>query len=318
MSKAKAAFFWASSCGGCEISVLELGMKLVDISKSVDIVFWPVALDFKYSDIESMPNRSIDICFFNGAIQTSENEHMAKLLRDKSKILVSFGACAYGGGIPALANTTNRDHIFARVFKETPTTDNPQGTIPQAKMEVKEGTLTIPDFYNTVRTLDQTVEVDYYVPGCPPVGEQVRSVMENVVAGTLPTKGSVIGASDKSLCDECKRVRGDRKITKIVRTYALVPDTEKCLLDQGVVCMGPATRGGCGAQCLSSNQPCRGCYGPVEGVLDQGAKMLSALSSNFDADNEEDAARIAEGVADPIGTFYRYSLARSLLRRAKT
>jgi len=313
----KAAFYWASSCGGCEIAILELGKSLVDISKNLDIVFWPVALDFKYSDVESLPNKSIDICFFNGAIQTSENEHMAKLLREKSKVLVAFGACANGGGIPALANTTNRQGILARVYKETPTTDNPNGLIPQAKVQVKEGELTIPDFYDTVRTLDQTVEVDYYLPGCPPVGEQVTAVMNGIVGGRLPQKGSVIGASNKSLCEECKRIKGDRKIKKIVRTYEVVPDAENCLLDQGIICMGPATRGGCGAQCISANMPCRGCYGAVPGVLDQGAKMLSALSSNFDADSEEDAARIAEGVVDPIGTFYRYTLARSLLRRAK-
>jgi len=317
MSNPKAAIYWASSCGGCEIAMLELGMNLIDISKKVDIVFWPAALDFKYSDVEAMPDKSIDVSFFNGAIQTSENEHMAKLLREKSKILIAFGACAYGGGIPALANTTGREQIFTRVYKETPTTDNPDGIIPQAKSQVKEGELTIPEFYNTVRTLNQTVDVDYYVPGCPPVGEQVLAVMNTVVSGKLPPKGSVIGASDKSLCDECKRVKGERKIKKIMRTYQVLPDTEKCLLDQGVICMGPATRGGCGAQCLDANMPCRGCYGPVPGVLDQGAKMLSALASNFDSENEEEIQKIAEGVVDPIGTFYRYGLARSLLRRAK-
>ena len=317
MANPKAAFYWAASCGGCEIAVLELGKGLVDVSKEVDIIFWPVALDFKYSDVESMPDKSIDVCFFNGAIQTSENEHMAKLLREKSKTLIAFGACANSGGIPALANTTSREQIFARVYKETPTTDNPNGIIPETKVQMKEGVLTIPEFYNTVRTLDQTVDVDYSVPGCPPVGEQVAAVMSSVVDGKLPPKGAVIGASDKSLCDECKRVKGDRKITKIVRIYEIVPDTVKCLLDQGIICMGPATRGGCGAQCLSANMPCRGCYGAVPGVLDQGAKMLSALSSNFDADTEEDATRIADGVVDPIGTFYRYTLARSLLRRSK-
>ncbi|MGD0550141.1 MAG: oxidoreductase, partial [Candidatus Bathyarchaeia archaeon] len=272
MANPKAAFYWAASCGGCEIAVLELGKGLVDVSKKVDIVFWPVALDFKYSDVESMPDKSIDFCFFNGAIQTSENEHMAKLLREKSKILIAFGACANGGGIPALANTTSREEIFKRVYKETPTTDNPNGVFPQTKVQVKEGVLSLPEFYNTVRTLDQTVDVDYSVPGCPPVGEQVTAVMNDIVTGKLPPKGSVIGASDKSLCDECKRVKGDRKIKKIVRTYEIVPDTEKCLLDQGVICMGPATRGGCGAQCISANMPCRGCYGAVPGVLDQGAK----------------------------------------------
>lgn len=315
--KPKVAFNWASSCGGCEIAIFELGTKLVDVANKIDIVFWPAVFDYKYSDLEAMPDKSIDVAFFNGAIQNSENEHMAKLLRAKSKTLVAFGACAYCGGIPALANTTNRDRIFASSYMETPTTDNPEKVFPQTNVQVAEGELTIPEFYNTVKTLDQTVDVDYSVPGCPPVGEQVSKVINQFIEGALPPKGAVLGASDKSLCYECKRVKTDRKITKLVRTYQTIPDTEKCLLEQGIICMGPATRGGCGSVCLDANMPCRGCYGPLPNVIDQGAKMLSALSSVFDAESEEDIQKLADSVVDPIGTFYRFGLARSLMRRTK-
>jgi F420-non-reducing hydrogenase small subunit len=317
MTKPKVAFNWASSCGGCDIAIFELGTKLVDVANKIDIVFWPAVFDYKYSDLEAMPDKSIDVAFFNGAIQNSENEHVAKLLRAKSKMLVAFGACAYCGGIPALANTTNRDQIFASSYLETPTTDNVEKVLPQTKVQVEEGELTIPEFYNTVKTLDQTVDVDYYVPGCPPVGEQVSKVINQFVEGGLPPKGAVLGASEKSLCHECKRVKTDRKITKIVRTYQTIQDPEKCLLEQGIICMGPATRGGCGSICLDANMPCRGCYGPLPNVIDQGGKMLSALSSVFDADTEEDIQKLADSVVDPIGTFYRFSLARSLMRRTK-
>jgi len=315
--KPKIAFNWASSCGGCEIAILELGTKLVELSNQVDIVFWPAALDFKYSDLEAMADKEIAVTFFNGAIQNSENEETAKLLRAKSKIMVAFGACSTGGGIPALANTKNKEQIMKRAYKETPTTDNPDSVYPQTKFQVKEGVLTIPELYNTVKTLDQTVDVDYYVPGCPPVGEQVSKVIDTFVAGNLPPKGSVMGASDKSLCHDCKRTKGNRKIGKILRTYETIPDPEKCLLEQGVICMGPATRGGCGNICLDANQPCRGCYGPLPNSLDQGANMLSALASIFEAENEEDITKLAELVPDPIGTFYRFGLARSLMRRTK-
>ena len=317
MTKPKFAFNWASSCGGCEIAIFELGTKLVDIANKIDIVFWPAVFDYKYSDLEAMPDKSIDVAFFNGAIQNSENEHVAKLLRAKSKMLVAFGACAYCGGIPALANTTNRDQIFASSYLETATTDNTEKVFPQSNVQVAEGELTIPEFYNTVKTLDQTVDVDYYVPGCPPVGEQVSKVINQFVEGGLPSRGAVLGASEKSLCHECKRVKTDRKITKIVRTYQTIQDPEKCLLEQGIICMGPATRGGCGSICLDANMPCRGCYGPLPNVIDQGGKMLSALSSVFDADTEEDIQKLADSVVDPIGTFYRFSLARSLMRRTR-
>ncbi len=317
MTKPKIAFNWASSCGGCEIAIFELGVKLVDLAKKVDIVFWPAVLDYKYSDLEAIPDLGIDVTFMNGAIQNSENEHLANVLRKKSKLLVAFGTCAYLGGIPALANTTNRDEIFASSYKETPTTNNPEKIFPQTKMQAREGELTIPEFYNTVKTLDQVVDVDYYVPGCPPVGDQVSKVISQFVEGVLPLKGSVLGASDKSLCHECKRIRTDRKIAKIVRTYETIPDPQKCLLEQGIICMGPATRGGCGSICLDANMPCRGCYGPLPKAIDQGGKMLSALSSIFDAQSEEDIQRLADSVVDPIGTFYRFGLARSLMRRTK-
>ena len=315
--KSKIAFNWASSCGGCEIAVFELGTKLVDVANKADIVFWPAVMDYKYSDLEAMPDKSIDVAFVNGAIQNTENEHMAKVLRAKSKLLVAFGACAYMGGIPALANTTTRDGIFANSYVETPTTDNPEKTFPQIKVQTNEGDLTIPEFYNTVKTLDQVVDVDYYVPGCPPVGEQVSKVIDQFLGGHLPPKGAVLGASEKSLCHECKRIRAERKITKIVRTYQINPDPEKCLLEQGIICMGPATRGGCGSICLDANMPCRGCYGPLPKVIDQGGKMLSALASIFDTEDEDEIQQLADSVVDPIGTFYRFGLARSLMRRTK-
>jgi F420-non-reducing hydrogenase small subunit len=317
LTKLKLAFNWASSCGGCEVAIFELGTKLVELTDKAEIVFWPAIMDYKYQDLEAMPNGSVDVAFMNGAIQNSENEHMAKLLRSKSKLLVAFGACAYTGGIPALANTTDRDGVFTNSYKETPTTTNPEKTFPQTRVQAKEGELTIPEFYNTVKTLDQVVDVDYYVPGCPPVGEQLTKVITQFVDGPLPPKGAVLGASDRSLCYECKRVRNERKIGKIVRTYQIIPDSQKCMLEQGIICMGPATRGGCGSVCLDANMPCRGCYGPLPKAIDQGGKMLSALSSIFDAEDEEQIQKISEGILDPIGTFYRFSLARSSMRRTK-
>jgi len=111
-NKGKLALYWAASCGGCEIAVLAVNEKILDIANAFDIVFWPVAIDAKVKDVEAMPDKSIDVCLFNGAIRTSEQEFMARLMRQKSKVLVAFGACATDGGIPALANVTNREEIF--------------------------------------------------------------------------------------------------------------------------------------------------------------------------------------------------------------
>jgi F420-non-reducing hydrogenase small subunit len=315
--KLNLGLYWAASCGGCEIAIVELREKILDLDAAANILFWPVAVDVKYKDVEAMPDGHIDVCLFNGAIRTSENEHMAHLLRKKAKVLVAFGSCAHEGCIPGLANLFDRQSIFERVYLETPSTDNPQGHLPHTTFQMPEGEVEIPYFYNTVKTLNQVEDVDYYVPGCPPQAPQIWAVVEAILGGNLPPKGSVVGANEKTVCDECKHVREERRIRKFYRPHEIIPDSTKCLFDQGIICAGPATRGGCGALCTKVDMPCRGCYGPPPGVIDQGAALLSAAASVVDADTEEEAARIVGEIVDPIGTFYRFGLPGSLLHRAK-
>jgi len=306
--KLKIAFYWAASCGGCEIAVLDVNEKILDVVAAADIVFWPVAIDTKYKDVEAMPDKSIDACFFNGAIRTSENEKMAKLLRKKSKILVAFGSCACDGCVTGLANLWDRETVFERAYLETPSTVNPESVTPKTSVKVKEGELKLPEFYDTVKTLPQTVDVDYTISGCPPPIPCIISMFTAFISGNLPPKGSSF-LPNKSVCDECPREKKNREISEIKRIYEIDDDGKTCFWDQGVICMGPATRAGCDAQCPKVNMPCTGCGGPGPRVIDQGAAAISALASI--ATNPE----VVKQVVDPIGTFYKYSLANSILRR---
>jgi len=316
MAKPKIALYWAASCGGCDVAVLDTNEKLLDIASIADIVFWPIALDFKYHHLEAVGDGTIELCLFNGAIRSSEQEKIARLLRAKSKVMVAFGACACFGGIPALANFTNRDEIFERAYLEAPSNDNASGTLPQTLTKVNEGELELPEFFDTVSNLDQVVAVEYFMPGCPPPVDLILKVVDAFATGQLPPAGSVI-ASDKTLCDECDRTKEEKKITRIYRPHEIIPDPKRCLLEQGIICCGPATRGGCGQRCIKANMPCRGCFGPPTGVIDQGAKMLSALTSTYEASEEEEIARLLTELVDPAGTFYRFSMAKSLLRRKR-
>jgi len=306
--KLKIAFYWAASCGGCEVAVLDVNEKILDVVAAADIVFWPVAIDVKYKDVEAMPDKSIDACFFNGAIRTEENEKMAKLLRKKSKILVAFGSCANDGCVVSLANLWDRKTVFERAYLETPSTENANGVVPQTRVKVDEGELELPEFYDTVKTLAQTVEVDYTISGCPPPIPAILSMFNAIISGNLPPKGSSF-LPEKSICDECPREKKHTQITEIKRIYEIEDDGKTCFLDQGVICMGPATRSGCGAQCPNVNIPCTGCGGPGPRVNDQGAAAISALASLAASPD------VVKQVVDPIGTFYKYSLANSILRR---
>jgi len=304
--------------------VVDLNENLLRVADAVDVVLWPVALDFKKKDIEALSDGEIAATFINGAVRLEEQEEMVKLLREKSGLIVAFGACAHLGGIPGLGNFWTRDAIFQRVYQEVPTVENPRGTIPRETTSVDGGELTLPEFYDTVKTLDQTIPVDYYLPGCPPPPDLVMNAVSAILKGELPEKGAVL-APDKAQCDTCPRAETKPEklsIKQIKRPYEIKIDPEKCFLEQGLICLGPATRSGCGETCIRANMPCRGCFGPVDGVIDQGAKGLSMLASLLGVEGEgemteEEVKKLLAGVVDPAGTFYRFSLPASFLRRKK-
>ena len=318
-TKPKFAMYWAASCGGCEIAVLNTHETILDVDANFDVVFWPVAMDAKYRDVEAMEDKSILLTLWNGGIRTEENEHLAHLLRRKSQILVAFGSCATEGCIPGLANLSGIDEIFATAY-HTVSTVNPDNIHPQTVFRVPEGELTIPALKPILKTLAQVVDVDYYMPGCPPESHQIAAVINLVIQvlqgkAQLPPKGSVIGAGNSTVCDECKRKRDVKHISAFRRIQEVAPlDRELCILEQGVPCNGPATRSGCNARCPSVGAQCIGCYGPAEGVLDYGARLITAFASVVDATEPAEIERILDGIPDPTGQFYRFNLADSLLR----
>jgi F420-non-reducing hydrogenase small subunit len=315
--------YWASSCGGCEIAIVNLHERLLTVAENFDFVFCPCLLDGKKRDIEEMGDGSIAITLFNGAVRTAENLEMAHLLRRKSRVLVGFGSCAMEGGIPALSNLHSRADHLQTIYLDNPSLDNPSGVTPQTRVSLPEGELELPAFFDRVGTLAETVGVDYFVPGCPPESHRIWEVLEGIIGGRpFPPKGSVLGSGASTVCDACTRPKGNKAIERFYRTYEIVPEPEKCLLEQGILCIGSATRDGCGALCPRVNMPCMGCYGPAEGILDQGAKMLAALGSVVDIGSykglsEQQIAERADGVFDSIpdqaGAFYKFSLAGSIL-----
>lgn len=315
-AKPKFAMYWAAGCGGCEISVLDIQEALLDVADFFEIVFWPVAIDVKYRDVEAFEDGYIDLCLFDGGIRSDENKHMAHLLRAKSKLLVAFGSCAHEGCIPGLANQYGPQALIDYAYSQSPSTDNPANCRPQPRYEAPEGDIEIPRLLDVLMPLDAVVSVDYYIPGCPPQAPRILEVMTAIMRGEeLPPRGSVIGAGTKTVCDECPRDRKEKRIREFKRPATAQPDPDECLLDQGFVCLGPATRSGCDALCVKANVPCRGCYGAPPNVEDQGAKMLSAVSSVIDSSDPDEIERIVGSLDDPLGTFYRFSLAKSSLRR---
>lgn len=321
------AIYWASSCGGCEVTVLNIADRLLTLSRTFQLVFCPCLADFKREDVEGYPDGSIDLCLFNGGIRSTENEAMARLLRRKSRFLVAFGSCAHEGCVPGLSNLGTAAGALREIYGGS---EDSAGTLPRAASSVPEGELALPALCDTLRTLDQVVPVDYFIPGCPPEPPRVWEALELFIEfflgrRALPEPGTVLGAGSAAVCEECPRTKPSRRVARFYRRHEVTPDATTCLLDQGLLCMGVATRQGCGALCPRVNMGCEGCYGAPEGVEDVGARMVALVAAMTeagalpagDARLREEVAAAMDAIPDPAGTFYRFSLAHSLLRRAR-
>lgn len=324
-NKIKIAINWAGACGGCDVAILDLEDKVFDITSIADIVYWPVAMDFKRKDLFDYDDKSIDITLFNGMIRTSEHKEDAQLLRKKSKVMIAFGSCACFGGIPGMANFTDKKGVFDCSYKDTASSLNPDNIFPEINVKKEFGTLTLPSFQDYVNTLDQVVDVDYFVPGCPPTSDiilkAVTIIAEYADTGDLPEKGTII-AGKKALCSECRRNNSmtSKVIEKIVRPHEKMIDPDICFLEQGIICMGPFTRSGCGSTCIDANMPCRGCFGPAENQYDQGTEAMSTFGSAVTTGQDDyivrgEMLRPVNSIKDPLGTFYRFSLPNAIINK---
>ena len=326
VKRPKIAVNWAASCGGCDVSLLDIEEPLLELAGMADIVYWPVAMDFKKEDFLALREGSVDFGLFNGAVRTSDHLELAHAFRARCKVLVAYGSCACFGGIPGLANLHDRNSIFDTAYQGTTSTENPDAIRPQTEYSLNGATLTLPAFFDTVQSLPQAIKTDVLLPGCPPPNERilelVNVVRRYVESGELPSQGTII-AEDKALCDSCPRneSRVKRRMAAVQRPHEISADPRECFLNQGILCMGIATRGGCGHSCIRANMPCRGCFGPTADMLDPGAEALSAVGSIAGEANENDVAayemkKAVRSIQDPVGTFYRFTLPSAFLNRA--
>nr|MDO8097857.1 F420-nonreducing hydrogenase [Candidatus Njordarchaeota archaeon] len=298
MAQAKSVIFvQLSSCWGCHQSLVDLYEKLVDVLPALDIKFWPAVLDFKEKDLESLLDKSVDAGFVEGVCRTDHDIHLLKLARNKVKLLVSYGTCSSYGGVYSLANLSTRDELMRRKYREA-----------ESLVRAETPGNGLPHIASSISKNDQFVVFDLYLVGCPPTTNNIADVVTALI------QGKPITPYLKTVCDECERNKEEKKdVKRYLRRFDGKADTVKCLLNQGYLCLGPGTRAGCKAQCpTNANLPCDGCYGPPDGVLDQGAKLLSAIASIADMPPEE----LDKEIIDPLGQFYRFTFAHGLINKA--
>lgn len=321
-AKPKLAMYWGASCGGCEVSLVNTHEALLEIDQYFDFIFCPCLLDGKKADLEALDDGAILLTLLNGALRTEENLEMARLLRRKSRLVVAFGSCAASGGIPALGNHHGTAQLLTTVFSDAPGLDE---CVPEPA--AAELPAPLPAMLPRVYALHEKITVDATLPGCPPEPEQIVAVMRQLMAtGGVADGQALLGCGSRSLCDECSREKRGILAPRMVRSFEIIPEHGWCLLEQGIACVGSATRGGCGALCPAANMPCSGCYGVLDETSDPGAAALTALAAALQPVKTVGISEAVMGaevcanlaaVADPLGTLYRYNLAESVLADRK-
>jgi F420-non-reducing hydrogenase small subunit len=274
----KVAQEWFAICGGCEVTILDLGESLLELLPELEFVHMPVIMDHKIygqtGELSQVEIPEADVGILSGSIRNEENKELAEKMRESVNFLISMGSCACFGGIPALANQYDVEDIYQRVYKSNGT------TVPGETPSVG-----LPPLTDRVYSVDEVVKVDLELPGCPTTPSMFAAAVMHLL------KGTPFELDQKSVCDQCPTIREKKAVSELKRPLESVEgvgeplNTVRCFMEQGFLCQGPATRAGCGGmeggvpRCINAYMPCRGCFGPIQKDANPMVDMMGALST---------------------------------------
>ncbi len=286
-----------SSCWGCYQSLVDIHLRLADVLPALEIKYWQAVADFKLHHLEGYEDKSIVVGLYEGMARTEEDIHLLKVLRDKCQVLIAFGSCSCFGGIPGLANQYDIEECYDVKFRSNKTVEG--GEVPSENL---------PGIAPVVKPNSDYVDFDIFLPGCPPTSDLIFTAVSALLAG------KPIELPPHTVCHYCNREKKETPVEKILRPYEGIADPERCLLEQGYICVGSSTWGLCEGQCVNKGATCRGCFGPPPPITqDHGAASISMLGSYAPLEPQE----IAEQVKDPLGTFWRVDYPSSHLGRMR-
>ena len=305
----KIAEEWLANCGGCEVTILDIGEPLLDLLPKLDFVHFPVLTDHKYfgqtgeKDTLEIPEAEVGI--ISGGIRNEEHKELTIEMRNKCKTLIALGSCACFGGIPALANQFQLQELYDKVYRDSVTTDS--ADTPDQD---------IPPLLDKVYALDEVVKIDVYIPGCPTAPKIIAQALTSLL------EGKSFDLPERSVCDDCPVKREKKALVSIKRPLESILDLEeeelvdsRCFMEKGYLCLGPVTKTGCYMtsgeeephvpRCIKGLMPCRGCFGPIRMDANPMVDMMGAISS---------IGLNAREIPDRAATFNRYVGAQGRLR----
>lgn len=171
MDKIKFATVWLAGCSGCHMSFLDLDEWLIELAENVDVVYSPVG-----SDIKEYPD-NVDVCLVEGGVANEDNLELLHKVRSRTKLLISFGDCAVTANVPAMRNMLKgTDPVLRRCYLELADTDPQLPNLPGI----------VPKLLDRVIPVHEVVQVDMFLPGCPPPAERIKAVIKPLLKGEKP------------------------------------------------------------------------------------------------------------------------------------
>jgi NAD-reducing hydrogenase small subunit len=166
MSKPTLATVWLDGCSGCHMSILDMDERLVELSEQFELVYSPLV------DYKEFPEQ-VDIALIEGSVSSDEDEHKIQRVRAHTRVLVSLGDCAVTGNVPAMRNPIPVAELLSSTYGRS---DFPQQAAAKP----------LPTLLPHVRPVHEVVNVDVFVPGCPPSADTIFAVITELLAGRVP------------------------------------------------------------------------------------------------------------------------------------
>ena len=286
---------WLSDCGGCHVAVVDLHEKIIDVLGAVEIQHCPVL-----TDIKDYPKA--DLGLISGAIRSAHDRHSAEQMRESCSRVIAFGTCAVYGGIPGAGIVHSREEIFDTVYVRNPTTRTHE--LPATAVAPLE---------KLVTPLDEVIDVDLYLPGCPPHPAFILDALLALIEGHSPR------AKKESICAKCKRRMVKSDVSQLKTNHEGIPETDKCFLSQGYVCLGSVTLDRCTAPCPNNGMMCTGCAGPTMRILTEPNRDIrTEIADRMSSLTSIPRPEILAGIERSSKTHYAYAMASAMIGKKPT
>jgi len=293
--KVTVSFEWLSGCSGCELATVDLHERLLQVLEEIELVRIPILMDEK-----GYPRAKLGI--ITGALRTEHDVHCAHEMRKSCDAILSFGICSVYGGPQGSGYAHSLEEIEDAVFRKNPTTTT--NFVPDQGL---------PRLLDELKPIDAEIDVDFYLPGCPPNPYYIAESLKAIVEGRTPEFGS------HNVCFRCSRKMLKSELTELKRTHETELKDDVCMMSQGVLCMGSATLDRCLAPCPQRGTPCTGCAGPSEHIiLEPNRDIRTEIANRMSGVTKIPREAIIHEVEKRAKTYYAYAMASPVFRQKPT